>query len=63
VLAQGPDIIPIPGTKQLKYLEQNIGALNVQLTPAELKHIHNILPPDAAAGLRYYEGAMASLNR
>lgn len=63
VLAQGKDIIPIPGTKQLKYLEQNIGALNVQLTQDELKQLDGILPPDAAAGLRYYEGAMAALNR
>jgi aryl-alcohol dehydrogenase-like predicted oxidoreductase len=63
VLAQGDDIIPIPGTKRIKYLEENLGALAVHLTPDDLREINAILPPGAAAGGRYYEGAMKSLNR
>lgn len=63
VLARGEDILPIPGTKRLKYLEQNIAALDVQLTQDELNQIENILPPDAVAGMRYYEAAMQSINR
>ena len=63
VLAQGKDIVPIPGTKRRKYLEENIAAVNVRLTAADLARIDRVLPPGAAAGTRYPEAAMRSLNR
>ena len=61
VLAQGPDVIPIPGTKQKKRLLENIGALNVKLTDSELAEISNAVPAGSAKGTRYPEGQMASL--
>jgi aryl-alcohol dehydrogenase-like predicted oxidoreductase len=63
VLAQGPDIIPIPGTKRTKYLDENLGALEVTLTPAELEQIDAILPAGAASGDRYHAQAMQAVNR
>ena len=63
VLAQGDDIVPIPGTKRRKYLEQNAAAVDIELTSEELKQIDAIFPPDAAAGLRYPKEMMASVNR
>lgn len=63
VLAQGETIVPIPGTKHRKYLEQNVGALEVSLSPEELKEIDAIFPLDAAAGLRYPEQMMSSVNK
>jgi aryl-alcohol dehydrogenase-like predicted oxidoreductase len=62
VIAQGDHIFPIPGTKRLKYLEENAGALDVKLTTEELNEIDLIIPPDAAAGTRYPEAAMSLLN-
>jgi aryl-alcohol dehydrogenase-like predicted oxidoreductase len=62
VLAQGEDIVPIPGTKHVKYLDQNIGALDVHLSEDELRRLDEILPPGAAAGQRYHERGMASVN-
>lgn len=62
VMEQGDHIFPIPGTKRLKYLEENVGALNVRLTPGELAEIESIFPRDAAAGTRYPEGALKLLN-
>ncbi|MEA3011343.1 MAG: hypothetical protein QOJ91_3035 [Sphingomonadales bacterium] len=62
VLAQGEDIVPIPGTKRRKYLEQNIGALDVRLSAEELERIDRILPPGAASGPRYHEAGMATIN-
>jgi aryl-alcohol dehydrogenase-like predicted oxidoreductase len=58
VLAQGDDLIPIPGTKRRKYLEDNLGALDVELDQADLDHIEEIAPPGAAAGERYPAGMM-----
>ncbi|HYH70999.1 MAG TPA: aldo/keto reductase [Methyloceanibacter sp.] len=63
VLAQGEDIVPIPGTKRRKYLEENVGALDVILTPEDLAQLDRILPPGAASGSRYPEPAMKALNR
>jgi len=63
VLAQGDDIVPIPGTKHVKYLDQNIGALDVKLSAEDLRRLDEILPPGAAAGQRYPERSMAALNR
>ena len=63
VLAQGEDIVPIPGTKRRKYLEENVGALDANLTPEDLAELDRILPPGAASGSRYPEPAMKALNR
>ena len=62
VLAQGEDIVPIPGTKHVRYLDDNIGALEVALSRDDLDRLDAILPPGAAAGERYAERAMAALN-
>ena len=61
LLAQGRDVIPIPGTKRVKYLEENVGALEVQLTDAELQEINDIFPVGAASGARYSD--MSFVNR
>jgi len=63
VMAQGDNIFPIPGTKRIKYLDENVGALKVSLTKDELKEIDNVFPKNAAAGLRYPEQMMGSINR
>ncbi|MBM6577469.1 aldo/keto reductase [Microvirga sp. SRT01] len=63
VMGQGSDIVPIPGTKRRKYLEENVGALDVTLTDEDRARIDRILPPGAAAGTRYAEAQMASLGR
>ena len=62
VLAQGNDIVPIPGTKRRKYLEENIGALDLQLTPEDLRRIDEAFPYGAATGLRYPEHMMKTVN-
>lgn len=61
VLAQGEDIVPIPGTKRTKYLDENLGALNVTLTPEELQQIDAVLP--APSGERYPAPAMQAIDR
>lgn len=63
VLAQGKDIVPIPGTKRTKLLEENVGALDVHLTQDDLDRIDQILPPGAALGTRYAAPQMQALNR
>ncbi len=63
VMAQGEDIFPIPGTKRIKYLEENAGALQVQFTKEELEEIDAIAPKGAAAGTRYAEPMMAFVNK
>jgi aryl-alcohol dehydrogenase-like predicted oxidoreductase len=63
VLAQGEDIVPIPGTKRLKYLDDNLGALSVRLTPKELSEIDAVLPPGAASGERYHAQAMKAIDK
>jgi aryl-alcohol dehydrogenase-like predicted oxidoreductase len=62
VLAQGQDIVPIPGTKRRTYLDQNLGALDITLTPADLKQIDGVLPRGAAVGARYPEEYMNRLG-
>lgn len=62
VLAQGDDIIPIPGTKRIKYLEDNVGALAVQLSPEELRQIESVFPLNAAEGQRYTPEMMRLVN-
>jgi aryl-alcohol dehydrogenase-like predicted oxidoreductase len=63
VLARGEDIVPIPGTKRLKYLEENAAAVDVKLSAKEMSEIEHALPANAVAGLRYPEMAMGTLNR
>jgi aryl-alcohol dehydrogenase-like predicted oxidoreductase len=63
VLAQGDYIFPIPGTKHIKYLEDNIGAVNVKLSKEELKEIDTIAPKGAASGKRYPETMMSTVDR
>jgi aryl-alcohol dehydrogenase-like predicted oxidoreductase len=63
VMAQGTDIVPIPGTKRRTYLEQNLGALDVRLTAAELKEIEAVAPKGVAAGTRYPESMMSGVGR
>jgi len=62
VIAQGDDLFPIPGTKRIKYLEENVGALEVKFTSQELREIDAIAPKNFAAGTRYPEAMMKSLN-
>jgi len=62
VLAQGDDIVPIPGTKRRKYLEDNAGAVDVVLTPEDLRKLEEVFPHGAAAGPRYPEQMMALLD-
>jgi aryl-alcohol dehydrogenase-like predicted oxidoreductase len=63
VLAQGEDVVPIPGTKRLKYLDDNLGAVHVRLTPEELAQIDAILPAGVASGERYNAQAMQTIDR
>lgn len=63
LLARGPDIFPIPGTKRVERLEENAGALEVKLTPEDLARLDAAFPPGAAKGTRYHEQAMKALNR
>jgi aryl-alcohol dehydrogenase-like predicted oxidoreductase len=63
VLAQGDDLVPIPGTKRRKYLDENIAALEIRLTAAQLAALDAVFPPDAAAGDRYPPVMMGALNR
>ena len=62
VLAQDKNIVPIPGTKRRKYLEDNVAALEVQLSAEDLRRIDEIFPAGAAAGLRYPEQMMQRVN-
>ena len=63
VLAQGEDIVPIPGTKRRKYLEENVGALEVELTPEDLRRMDEAAPKGVTVGTRYPEAMMGALNR
>src|ERR1700688_2212470 len=62
VLAQGDDIVPIPGTKRRKYLEENIAAVDLKLTPDDLPRLNEVFPRDAPAGARYPEHMMHLVN-
>jgi aryl-alcohol dehydrogenase-like predicted oxidoreductase len=62
VMAQGTDIVPIPGTKRVKYLEENVGAATVRLSAGELEQIDAAFPRGAAMGERYAEAGMRTLN-
>ncbi len=63
ILAQGQDIVPIPGTKKVSRLEENAGAVNVELSKEDLEQIEDIAPHGIAAGTRYAPEAMSALNR
>ena len=63
VLAQGEDIAPIPGTKRVKYLEQNAAAADIKLSAEDLRKIEEVFPNNAASGLRYPEAMMAGVNK
>ncbi len=63
VLARGEDIVPIPGTKRRHYMEENVGALDVEITPQDIERLDEIAPKGAAAGARYAEAGMATVNR
>jgi aryl-alcohol dehydrogenase-like predicted oxidoreductase len=62
LLAQGEDIVPIPGTKQRRYLGQNVGALEVELTRSDLETIDEVAPKGVAAGERYHEAGMRTID-
>jgi aryl-alcohol dehydrogenase-like predicted oxidoreductase len=62
VLAQGGDIVPIPGTKRRKYLEENVAATALSLSPEELERIDRAFPPGVTAGTRYPEAGMKAVN-
>jgi aryl-alcohol dehydrogenase-like predicted oxidoreductase len=62
VLAQGDDVVPIPGTKRRKYLEENAGALEIDLTIDDLRRLNEVFPSGAAAGDRYPEHMMNLVN-
>jgi len=62
LLAQGEDIVPIPGTKQRRYLDENVRSLNIELTPADLEQIEEVAPKGVASGDRYHEAGMKTVN-
>jgi aryl-alcohol dehydrogenase-like predicted oxidoreductase len=62
VLARGEDVVPIPGTKHAAYLEENVGALQVSLTPAQLGRLDAVFPLGVTSGARYHEQGMQSVN-
>ncbi len=63
VLAKGDDVVPIPGTKRRKYLEENAAAVTVKLSPAEVTELDAAVPPDAVAGGRYSDASMKTIDR
>jgi aryl-alcohol dehydrogenase-like predicted oxidoreductase len=63
LLAQGEDIVPIPGTKRRAHLEENVGAVEIVLTETDLAQIAEVAPPGVAAGARYPERQMHAVNR
>jgi aryl-alcohol dehydrogenase-like predicted oxidoreductase len=62
VLSRGNDVVPIPGTKRVKYLEENVGAADIELTDDDRRRLDEAFPVGAAQGERYPEEAMKSLN-
>ncbi len=62
LLARGPDVVPIPGTKRRAYLEENAGAVNVKLSDADVQRIEDVFPRGVAAGARYTEAGMRTVN-
>jgi aryl-alcohol dehydrogenase-like predicted oxidoreductase len=62
LLAQAEDIVPIPGTKQRRYLEENLGALDIELSATDLEQIEEVAPKGVAAGERYHEAGMRTID-
>jgi aryl-alcohol dehydrogenase-like predicted oxidoreductase len=62
LLHQGEDVVPIPGTKRIRYLEENVAAADISLTPEQLEAIGEAIPPGAAAGERYTEASMRTVE-
>lgn len=62
VMAQNENIFPIPGTKKVKYVEENSKAIHIELSPGDLQQLENIFPKNAASGTRYSEASMKTLN-
>jgi len=62
LLSRGEDVVPIPGTKQQKYLEQNVAAVDLELTPSELELLSSVFKPGARAGERYTPGYFSTLG-
>jgi aryl-alcohol dehydrogenase-like predicted oxidoreductase len=63
VLSRGHDVVPIPGTKHRKYLEENAGALDITPAPADIDRLEKVFPKGAAAGERYAPAGMQTVNR
>ncbi|TMA15405.1 MAG: aldo/keto reductase [Deltaproteobacteria bacterium] len=63
VLSRGKDVVPIPGTKRRKYLEENAAALQIRLSPEDLRRIDQVAPRGVAAGDRYAAASMRAVNR
>jgi aryl-alcohol dehydrogenase-like predicted oxidoreductase len=63
LLQQGDDVVPIPGTKRRTYLEENIAAVSLKLTPDEIAQLDQALPPEAVSGPRYNERLMTTVDR
>ena len=63
LLAKGEDIVPIPGTKRVKYVEENFGAADVRLSQSEIDELESTFPPDAAAGARYTQAMSRLVDR
>jgi aryl-alcohol dehydrogenase-like predicted oxidoreductase len=61
-MAQGDFIFPIPGTKRVKYLEENVKATEVKLSEKDLQEIEEVFPKNAASGMRYTEAGMKTVN-
>ncbi|TDU00546.1 aryl-alcohol dehydrogenase-like predicted oxidoreductase [Azorhizobium sp. AG788] len=62
ILNKQPHVIPIPGTRRIKYLQENAAAVAIRLSPAEVAELDALFPPQAVAGTRYPEPVMANLN-
>jgi aryl-alcohol dehydrogenase-like predicted oxidoreductase len=63
VLAKGEDVVPIPGTKRRKYLEENAAAVDIRLTPDEVAELEAVVPVEAIAGDRYAPAQMKAIDR
>jgi aryl-alcohol dehydrogenase-like predicted oxidoreductase len=62
VLHRGADVVPIPGTRRVKYLEENLGALQIKLSPEDAKRLEYLASPDSIIGDRYTADGMSFLN-
>ena len=62
MLAQGDDVVPIPGTKRRKYLEENAAAVDLELASEDLRRLKEVFPAGSVSGLRYPEAMMSLIN-